>query len=225
MYTGFINNHKLDRLCDIINDNNFPWKLVKNITGREEDGPGLVHPIIKEEGVVTSDEVLQAVKDVVMSIPDYRVEDIFRIKLNCLLKDSNHITYNNKHIDQDFDHNAMILYLNDSDGDTLLYDGNNIINRSSPQKGKYIIFNGLIDHASTRPVDNTYRFVLNINFQPDDNFIIDQVKKITKTLPHYNQSLFDHLVGTYTILKKIGAPRYVRLAGLYTALQHIIIML
>lgn len=214
MYTGYIDTTYGDELYSLVSHIDFPWKLVKDITGKEEEGPGLVHLVIKEDGIVTSNEVLDAVKKAIMSNTKYKVEDIYRIKINCLLKNSENVVYNNKHIDQNFDHNVMIIYLNDSDGDTILYSGDEIIERSSPEKNKFIIFNGLINHASTRPVINTYRYIVNINFQPSDDFIIDNIKEIVINQSHSDRELFDHLYGTYLILKKLGAPRYIMLAGL-----------
>ena len=89
------------------------------------------------------------------------------------------------HVDTDIDHRVCILYLNESDGDTIIYneeynaDGNldtfeyakKITNcnfteseRHSPEKNKAIIFNGNKYHSSSTPQFHKERIVLNINF-------------------------------------------------------------
>jgi len=213
MISGYANLDCIDKLYSKITDCDFRWQLVSNITGDKNDGPGLVHPVVKDGEIQTTDDIVECVREVIDSISD--INNVTRLKINCLLK--NNIDYHNNfcHTDQSCDHNVMIIYLNDSDGDTMMYDDSgNVISKSSPEKGKYILFNGDIKHSSTRPVNNDYRFIINVNYEPDDEFIINEVKKIVLEKEHDSQTLFDHLYGTYQLLKKMGTSRYVRLAGL-----------
>jgi len=72
---------------------------------------------------------------------------------------------NNPHIDQQEKHQTILYYLNDSDGDTYFYkkDKKTIEKQIPPEQNKAVLFNGLIYHASSKPVKNIYRLVLNIN--------------------------------------------------------------
>lgn len=70
---------------------------------------------------------------------------------------------NNPHIDVEADHTVILYYVNDSNGDTIIYDTDvnqtnccvkenlSIKKRISPKKGRFLIFNGKYLHNSTTP--------------------------------------------------------------------------
>jgi hypothetical protein len=72
---------------------------------------------------------------------------------------------NDLHVDQKEKHKTILYYVNNSDGDTYFYknDGKTIISKITPEQNKAVLFNGLTFHASSKPVKNMYRIVLNIN--------------------------------------------------------------
>jgi hypothetical protein len=70
--------------------------------------------------------------------------------------------YNNKHIDTRTPHFVVLYYVNDSDGDTFLFEGTDIRQRISPKKNRVVIFDGSIYHASSNP-DTNKRAVINFN--------------------------------------------------------------
>ena len=69
------------------------------------------------------------------------------------------------HTDQEEPHWVCLYYVNDSDGDTILFedDGKIEIQRVSPKKGRVLFFDGSLKHCSSRPVKNT-RCIINCNF-------------------------------------------------------------
>ena len=58
----------------------------------------------------------------------------------------------------------MIYYVNNSDGDTVIYDNKKLV-RVKPEAGKILMFDGSLYHASSRPTKNKLRKVVNINFK------------------------------------------------------------
>ena len=61
-----------------------------------------------------------------------------------------------------------LYYINDSDGDTIIYEGrdkNNlkIANKVSPKKGRIILFDGSQYHSSSYPLKTDKRMVINYN--------------------------------------------------------------
>jgi len=75
-----------------------------------------------------------------------------------------HHDFDLDHPDFDFDHYVLLYYVNNSDGDTFLFDDDlNIIKRITPKKGRFLFFNGNILHASSNPLQFEKRIVLNIN--------------------------------------------------------------
>jgi hypothetical protein len=91
---------------------------------------------------------------------------ILRCKANLMPKQlrNNENCRNPPHVDLFEPHLVVLYYVNDSDGDTFLYEKgttDNIIQRISPKKGKLVIFDGDYYHSSSPPQKNTVRIVIN----------------------------------------------------------------
>jgi len=73
--------------------------------------------------------------------------------------------HNNIHRDQNFPHVVCVYYVDDSDGDTLIFDDSktNVVQRIHPKRGRAVFFDGLRYHASSCPQENL-RIILNYNF-------------------------------------------------------------
>jgi hypothetical protein len=73
------------------------------------------------------------------------------------------------HID-DFvrDHNVLIYYANDSEGETIIYENGEIAFRVPPQKNRFVIFDGSTFHSGMLPVNNATRLILNFNLEKAD---------------------------------------------------------
>ena len=69
------------------------------------------------------------------------------------------------HNDLKFPHLVCLYYINDSDGDTILFkdDKKTEIQRVSPKKGRLVFFDGSIPHCGSTSKTNV-RAVLNFNF-------------------------------------------------------------
>lgn len=75
--------------------------------------------------------------------------------------------HNLPHVDfQDEEHNVLLFYLNNSDGDTYFYDDDNkLIKRVKPMRNRLVAFPGNTLHAGTHPKHNDYRMVINIDYK------------------------------------------------------------
>ena len=70
----------------------------------------------------------------------------------------------NKHVDRTHNHLVALYYMNDSDGDTFFFDGEEVIHREPVERGKLIVFNGHNKfHASSSP-SKKIRLTLNVNY-------------------------------------------------------------
>jgi hypothetical protein len=101
------------------------------------------------------------------------VKEILRIKANILNKTDRQNHIHPPHVDMTNPHMVLLYYVNDSDGDTVIFDqkycyGDNpilTVNRTvSPKDGAAILFDGLTYHSSASPQHTKERIVLNINF-------------------------------------------------------------
>ena len=69
-----------------------------------------------------------------------------------------------KHIDTPDDHYVCLYYINDSEGDTVIFNDNGEeIERITPKKGRIVFFDGSIKHCSSSPT-KTHRAVVNFDF-------------------------------------------------------------
>ena len=84
--------------------------------------------------------------------------------------------HNGIHIDIPQEHYACVYYMNDSDGDTIIYDqtmhntvaGSKNVKlkehkRVTPKKGRVVLFDGARYHCSSQPRNN-YRCIINFDF-------------------------------------------------------------
>lgn len=93
-------------------------------------------------------------------------KSLMRMKINLVTGGSNlEGKYMPPHTDAPFDHKVFIYYINDSDGNTILFDDNkNIVESVAPEKGLGICFDGTIIHSNRFPIKNNFRCVLNVAF-------------------------------------------------------------
>ena len=99
-----------------------------------------------------------------------------RIKVNCLTRDGFESKYNPPHVDVvEPGFLSLIYYINDSDGDTVLFDktidqGFNdlkIVERITPRQGSAFLIPSNQLHASSCPIQNNRRLVINFILEPE----------------------------------------------------------
>ena len=102
-----------------------------------------------------------------------QINKILRIKANILNKTDKQNHIHPPHVDIAIPHMVLLYYVNDSDGDTIIFHQKHssdqdpvlTVNRSiSPKAGSAIMFDGLTYHSSSSPKNAKERIVLNINF-------------------------------------------------------------
>ena len=102
-----------------------------------------------------------------------KIKETLRIKANILNKTDKQNHIHPPHVDMTTPHMVLLYYVNDSDGDTVIFDQkyssgyvpNLTVNRTiSPKGGAAILFDGLKYHSSSSPKNTKERIVLNINF-------------------------------------------------------------
>lgn len=108
-----------------------------------------------------------------------RIIDIMRMKINnqtrSMFCDYDENSCNEIHVDNLHPNNrTMVYYINDSDGDTFLFDklyDNKIkhydvkpILRIEPKQGRCAIFDTYRFHSPSNPIYSNRRYILNINF-------------------------------------------------------------
>ena len=101
------------------------------------------------------------------------IKEILRIKANILNKTDKQDHIHPPHVDMTIPHLVLLYYVNDSDGDTIMFHQKysseeihtlTVDKRITPKAGAAIVFDGLTYHSSSSPRHAEERIVLNINF-------------------------------------------------------------
>ena len=166
----------------LLKNNNFCWQLDKTLYGEEInktlnsmnyfDCYQMIHQFIINGNLFSNytkpilDHMNWSVLCNKLNIPN----NIWRMKTNLMFNHRSNKT-NTPHIDSDKKHISMIYYVNDSDGETTIYNkisGENLkdikpVKKFKPKKGSFLIFDGSRYHSSKPPQNNELRCVINFN--------------------------------------------------------------
>lgn len=185
LYNEFkLNKDDSTLIENILYSKDFPWffsefknstvskkhrEIYKNNLNIVDKGQ-LVHEFISTiDNKITKSNYIEVVDKILQQYcnkTNIKEIDIIRVKANLVFSNSeyNMNTYSVPHKDYDFKHTVLIYYVNQSVGDTILFDDNlKNIYRIPPEKGKLIAFNGNILHSAGHPFSNETRCVINFN--------------------------------------------------------------
>lgn len=135
-----------------------------------------VHGVITDSGLnsgfhVLVDPILDAVREHVK-----KDIEVLKVKVNFLPRHTD-AGHHYPHVDVGIcpgeQIKSLVYYVNHSDGDTYFFDQTgptertslNVIRRVSPQRGRAVLFDSDIFHASSSPVQSDKRIVINIVFK------------------------------------------------------------
>jgi len=166
----------LESFKDVINSEWFPWNIIGNSAYHDDEellkqsvlNYSFFHMCLNDSKPTSSYfnepaliELSNKIQDSFRLNKDYY--NLFRMRLG-MTTSIGKPHQNTPHVDWDMPHKSILFYLNDSDGDTHFYDKeNNVIKTVAPKENRAVLFDGLIPHASSKPVKFYRRIVLNIN--------------------------------------------------------------
>ena len=103
-------------------------------------------------------------------------ENAIRIKCNLNLNKTGYKKTSHQPIHRDSpleDYKSLIYYINDSDGDTILFDNNlKEIKRVKPKKNTALLFDSNILHCGCSPIKSHTRGVINFIFKGNEKNIL-----------------------------------------------------
>jgi hypothetical protein len=180
-----------DDIEELVFSRNFPWQVVHEEYSNGEDfALSLSHMALDDgpelpRGTTASDvaSLLIPLTFTLEEILNKKIKKLLRIRIGFLqpiLKSKQKFDFldyvyagDEAHIDFRIPHYTALYYINNSDGDTVVYnetltssrpDTFTELTRSTPEKGKVFIFNGDHYHASTRPKESYARAVIAYSF-------------------------------------------------------------
>ena len=164
-----------DQLHEMVTTPEFNWSFLKDVTFSPKDTlantmgkpkmPGLSHLAMNEYQQRTP--VLQIMSSMILCMSEKAEQNpgnLYRVKFGMYLPLKDAPLHNNIHTDMKCPHTVCLYYVNDADGDTFFFDKNReIIDRITPKKGRMVVFDGLVHHASSMP-SKDYRISLNLGY-------------------------------------------------------------
>ena len=167
-------------------DEDFPWYYTSDVTDNSHEGPfqgrfGFAHEYVStEEGVISNfhNLFLGLIKN---SCKKINVKKIDVLQGRSFLSTPTNIPkkdVDTPHYDMDAPHFVMLYYVNDSDGDTIIYNEKTkfdncnaddrmkftIKKKVSPKQGRVVLFDGRHWHAAEQPNHNL-RCIVNYNLR------------------------------------------------------------
>ena len=170
MSTDYISKDLSNLLLQYLESDQIPWVFsldgVKDINTSEfYDSPQFTHTIVEGDYVGNIHPLIHNLWKAMYSAHPEAFENfthLSRIKCNMITRGADS-TPHVPHYDRYTPHTVIVYYVNDSDGITRIYDGDNCI-EVVPEHGKYIIFNGALKHCGSSPLTHNHRIVINFNF-------------------------------------------------------------
>lgn len=189
IYDKVIPKQTEQRIIDIVNGKDFNWHMLSdssfepglNMPAYHVDKPTIAFfRSIYFEGSWDTPELMPwcfQILDSVLEQSGKTINELIRIQFNLLYQNPDKSytidNWNNAHIDQEFDHNVLLYYIDDSDGNTFVFNErrgdvieNFTINKIiEPKRGRAILFDGNQYHASSNSVKYLKRLAINFNFK------------------------------------------------------------
>lgn len=180
----------VERYAQRVLDKDFNWFYLENITRSEiprtyksldniewDDTDGLTHSVFHDKEWYDPYWSLQHslfICEMFAEKTGWNFDRLYRMKINQLnITQTECINF--PHVDAEHPHDVLLYYINDSDGDTILYDQMwdpihndkevelSVLTRIKPKAGRCIKFNGLRYHSSSTPTSTKRRLALNMN--------------------------------------------------------------
>jgi len=167
-------------LLDDIVYSGTPKTYIFTNTSYDQNSPSYILP---EKQFVNVQHTKNYILGVLENKMNLEVDEIFRIKTNWIFREleSKKDYIYPPHVDQDnISHWVLLYYVNDSDGDTILYNEtendfslNDLISqfpnltikhKFTPKQGRAILFWGNRFHCGMPPVTSDFRILINHNF-------------------------------------------------------------
>jgi len=187
---NFLSKKEHNEILKMCNSNMFPWYLQPDNSTTQIKTTNIMKKIFKNIRESTQfTHLFYSMKDLGQGsnkinsphfpiietfckrfIKKYKIKklDIFRAKANVQLqvssyKKNNHNTPHKDFEDPYVDHNVLLYYVNDSDGDTHFFKENKIVKSVSPKANRLVVFDGNILHTGCHPCKSNTRIVINID--------------------------------------------------------------
>lgn len=195
IFDNFLDSAEFNKLSNLVHGSKFPWffgeyvsldpvdsALIKDPLAKETWG--FHHSVFEQEWNVKSFtyQYLEPFFEKINKEFGFTQNHLIRARLSLKFQKQGFTSdnYNIPHVDYFFPHESFIFYLNDSDGDTRIFNewttttgtlplGPDLFttqSRVTPKANRLVWINGLQYHTASNPIANTKRIIINLNLLP-----------------------------------------------------------
>ncbi len=179
IHDNFLDDYYIDYLLEAVDGPGIPWKYHHNVSiptpGDYDEGWkfGFSHLIFDAKAGINfqdteGDVWLPAIMKMETQF-NLMKGSLMRSRLDMTVRAPKNVLHT-PHTDQNFPHYTFILYMKDSDGETIIYNETNrdgpltIKETIEPKKNRLIFFDGDLVHTGHSPCKTRNRILLNTNF-------------------------------------------------------------
>jgi hypothetical protein len=185
---NILSNNNIKLIEDTLLNSYFPWYLsaekinnkfstcsknlyLKNKNKNTVEDLQFVHSFINYENNQSkiNSNYYNLIEEISKEIINYfKLDQISLLRVKANLKTRSNIKSNKcgtPHVDLGDKNITCIYYVNDSDGETILYKKQGIYKKIAPKKGRFLFFEGKTLHSAGYPFKNQVRCVINFNFK------------------------------------------------------------
>ncbi|CAB4125863.1 hypothetical protein UFOVP181_375 [uncultured Caudovirales phage] len=185
-YSGYISLDYQRAIYKYLTDIGFDWHFMEDATTEIINLPQYSTPAFGNLLYYSQHESnphYEFFKPLIQSLEEagnFKIKELLRVRAGMLLNTKYGLPgmsykYNTPHVDYDFDHYTAVYYVNECDGDTVVFqeiapaEKYYNLHKCTPNQGKFLLFNGRHYHASTCPKIHTKRIAITINFTAEIN--------------------------------------------------------
>jgi len=189
IFDNIISREEQEQMLQFVKTTDLEWTFEKNITGRYGGNGIKFYPANVLPKIILKNHFIDSLINKIQINATNKINlnfiENYRYKINWTKPlDFKYDPIDLLHVDSHIQHIAMVYYVNDTTGDTHIYDnkeGNNaeiynkyannvidysnlkLIKRVSPKMGRVVIFDGGLHHHAEYP-ESDDRFIINFNF-------------------------------------------------------------
>ena len=163
IYDDLLTSEEVEHCESLLTSRYFQWSLLDSTLNNKKDFPFMSHSFYKENNKPSDNA------PIAMSILTRFIEQS-KTKYSQLIRAQAGLTFprkNNEHsgvnTDDEKPHHVLIYYVLDSDGNTIMFEDNKIFKEIEPKKGRFVLFDGSIEHAHFTCSEK--RIVINYNLE------------------------------------------------------------
>jgi hypothetical protein len=193
VFDNFLDAAEFNKLSNIVLGSKFPWFFGEHVSLDPTDSAlikdplaaetwGFHHSVFEREWNVQSFtyEHLEPFFEKINKEFGFTQQHLIRARLSLKFQKYGFTSdnYNIPHVDYRYPHESFIFYLNDSDGDTRIFNewcsSTDILSpdvfttqsRITPKANRLVWINGLQYHTASNPIESTKRVIINLNLLP-----------------------------------------------------------